>query len=334
MESTTLDQAVESLLSPATENTGGDNLSEAVDQITEPEDDGQGEEIEAVAESDDDAEEEASSEQDDEEYDLEDVEVDDEDPVEAQAEDTKLITIKVDGKEEHWTLDQLKQSAAGQAAINKRFQEASEMRKQNEQDRAELQQRQKQFVNSVQQSQQNGFQAPNPPSRELFESDPIGYMEEKLKYDEAKAEYDQYTYQMEGLRRQLMQAQKVTDNEYLQEQAKILQEYIPEIVDPKKGQGLKDALVETGVSYGFSAEEMQAVTDARYVRALNDARKYRELVAKKKSVQTKSNKARPVVKAGAKKRQIGNDATRKKAQERLQKTGSIDDALNLIIGNS
>ena len=333
MEPTTLDQAVESLLSPAPEDTGGDNLSEAVDEITEPEDDDQGEEIEAVAESDDDAEQEASSEQDDEEYDLEDVEVDDEDPVEA-TEDTKLIPIKVDGKEEHWTLDQLKQSAAGQAAINKRFQEAAEARKQLEQDRAELQQRQKQFVNSVQQSQQNGFQAPIPPSRELFESDPIGYMEEKLKYDEAKAEYDQYTYQMEGLRRQLMQAQQVTDNEYLQEQAKILQEYIPEIVDPKKGQGLKDALVETGVSYGFSAEEMQAVTDARYVRALNDARKYRELVAKKKSGQTKSNKSSPVVKAGAKKRQVGNDANRKKAQQRLQKTGSIDDALNLIIGNS
>jgi hypothetical protein len=79
---------------------------------------------------------------------------------------------------------------------------------------------------------------------------------------------------------------------------------------------------------------MQGGTDARYGRAVNDARKYRELVAKKKSVQTKSNKARPVVKAGAKKRQDGNDATRKKAQQRLQKTGSIDDALNLIIGDS
>ena len=93
MESTTLDQAVESLLSPAPENTGGDNLSEAVDQITEPEDDDQGEEIEAVAESDDDAEEEASSEQDDEEYDLEDVDVDDEDPQEATEEDV-LYSVK------------------------------------------------------------------------------------------------------------------------------------------------------------------------------------------------------------------------------------------------
>ena len=58
------------------------------------------------------------------------MDVDDEDPVEA-TEDTKLIPIKVDGKEEHWTLDQLKQSAAGQAAINKRFQEAAEVRKQS-----------------------------------------------------------------------------------------------------------------------------------------------------------------------------------------------------------
>jgi len=113
-----------------------------------------------------------------------------------------------------------------------------------------------------------------------------------------------------------------------------LQEYIPEITDPQKGQQIKDALVDIGVFYGYSAEEMQSVTDARAVRALNDARKYRELVAKNKSVQTKSKKARPVVKAGAKKRQDGNDATRKKAQQRLQKTGSIDDALNLIIGDS
>ena len=262
------------------------------------------------------------------------MDVDDEDPVEAQAEDTKLIPIKVDGKEEHWTLDQLKQSAAGQAAINKRFQEAAEVRKNLEQQQAVLQQQQAQIVQLHQQATQGGLQAPTPPSRELFESDPIGYMEEKLKYDEAKTQYDQNVFQLQGVQKQRMQAQQEAHQAYLQEQAQVLQEYIPEIVDPKKGQGLKDALVETGVSYGFSAEEMQAVTDARYVRALNDARKYRELVAKKKSVQTKSNKARPVVKAGAKKRQDGNAANRKKAQQRLQKTGSIDDALNLIIGES
>ena len=156
-------------------------------------------------------------------------------------------------------------------------------------------------------------------------------MEEKLKYDEAKAQYDQNVFQLQNVQKQRMQAQQEAHQAYLQEQAQVLTQFIPEIADPQKGEAIKNALVDTGVSYGFTAEEMQAVTDARYVRALNDARKYRELVAKRKSAQSKGEKARPVVKAGAKKRQDSNVATRKKAQTRLQKTGSIDDALSLIL---
>jgi hypothetical protein len=67
------------------------------------------------------------------------------------------------------------------------------------------------------------------------------------------------------------------------------------------------------------------------VRALNDARKYRQLVANRKKSQSKADGARPVVKAGAKKRPDGQAVTRKKAQQRLQKTGSIDDALSLML---
>jgi len=322
MESTTLDDAVESLLAPSEETSEDNNFDAAVDAMIEPDDD-QTEEVEVADEEQDDVE--ASSD----EYD--DVEIDDEDLVEAQAEDTNLIPVKVDGKEEMWTLDQLKQSAAGQAAINKRFQEAAEARKQIEQRAAALQQQQQQLLQLHQRAQNGGLQAPTPPTRELFESDPIGYMEEKLKYDEAKAQYDQNMFQLQNVQRQRMQAQEQAHQAYLQEQAQVLTKFIPEIADPKKGEAIKNALVDTGVSYGFTAEEMQAVTDARYVRALNDARKYRELVAKRKSAQSKGEKARPMVKSGAKKRQDSSVATRKKAQTRLQKTGSIDDALSLIL---
>jgi hypothetical protein len=322
MESTTLDDAVESLLAPSEETSEDNNFDAAVDAMIEPDDD-QTEEIEVADEEQDDVE--ASSD----EYD--DVEIDDEDLVEAQAEDTNLIPVKVDGKEEMWTLDQLKQSAAGQAAINKRFQEAAEARKQIEQRAAALQQQQQQLLQLHQQAQNGGLQAPTPPTRELFESDPIGYMEEKLKYDEAKTQYDQNMFQLQNVQKQRMQAQQEAHQAYLQEQAQVLTQHIPEIADPQKGEAIKNALVDTGVSYGFTAEEMQAVTDARYVRALNDARKYRELVAKRKSAQSKGEKARPMVKSGAKKRQDSNVATRKKAQTRLQKTGSIDDALSLIL---
>jgi hypothetical protein len=156
-------------------------------------------------------------------------------------------------------------------------------------------------------------------------------MEEKLKYDEAKTQYDQNMFQLQNVQKQRMQAQQEAHQTYLAEQAQVLTQHIPEIADPEKGEAIKNALVDTGVSYGFTAEEMQAVTDARYVRALNDARKYRELVAKRKSAQSKGEKARPVVKPGAKKRVDSNAATRKKAQQRLQKTGSMEDALSLIL---
>ena len=322
MESTTLEDAVDSLLAPSEETSEDNNFDEAVDAMIEPDDD-QSEEVEVADEEQDDVE--ASSE----EYD--DVEIDDEDLVEAQAEDTNLIPVKVDGKEEMWTLDQLKQSAAGQAAINKRFQEAAEARKQIEQQAAVLQQQQQQILQLHQQAQIGGLQAPTPPTRELFESDPIGYMEEKLKYDESKAQYDQNLFQMQQIQQQQAQHQTQAHQSYLQEQAEILKQHIPEIADPEKGEKLKGELMNVGMEYGFTADEMAAVSDARYVRALNDARKYRALVAKRKSTQAKGENARPVVKAGAKKRQDGNVATRKKAQSRLQKTGSIDDALSLIL---
>ena len=71
MESTTLDQAVESLLAPSEETSGEDNLSDAVEEMIEPTDDGQSEDIEASEESSDDVE--TSND------DLDDVEIDDED---------------------------------------------------------------------------------------------------------------------------------------------------------------------------------------------------------------------------------------------------------------
>ena len=326
MESTTLDDAVESLLAPSEETSEDNNFDAAVDAMIEPDDD-QTDEVEVADEEQDDVE--ASSEDQDED-DLDGAEIDDEDQVEA-TEDTAPYTVKVDGKEELRTLDQLKQGYAGQSAIGRGLQENAQVRKQLDQEKALFQQQQQQFLQLHQQTQNGGLQAPTPPTRELFESDPIGYMEEKLKYDEAKAHYDQNVFQLQNVQKQRMQAQQEAHQAYLQEQAQVLTQFIPEIADPQKGEAIKNALVDTGVSYGFTAEEMQAVTDARYVRALNDARKYRELVAKRKSAQSKGEKARPMVKSGAKKRQDSNVATRKKAQTRLQKTGSIDDALSLIL---
>jgi hypothetical protein len=305
-----------------------ENQSEAVEAAETPTQDVESEAVEDVAESDDDVE--ASGEDiEDAEY-VEDDQIDDDDLVEA-AEDTNLIPVKINGKEERWTLDQLKQSAAGQGYINQKMQENAALEKKYKEQSQALAQQQQQVLAMYQQAQQGGLQAPTPPSKELFDQDPIGYMEAKLTYDEAKAAHDQQLVQLRGMHQQQAQQQQAARQAYLAEQAEVLKQHIPEIADPEKGEKLKAGIIDTGVHYGFTPEEMAGVSDARYVRALNDARKYRQLVANRQKSQSKADGVRPVVKAGAKKRPDGQAATRKKAQQRLQKTGSIEDALSLML---
>ena len=325
MEATSLDNAVEAMLAP---EPSEENQSEAVEAAEAPSQDVESEAVEDVAEGDDDVE--ASGEDiEDAEY-VEDDQIDDDDLVEA-AEDTNLIPVKINGKEERWTLDQLKQSAAGQGYINQKMQENAALEKKYKEQSQALAQQQQQVLAMYQQAQQGGLQAPTPPSKELFDQDPIGYMEAKLTYDEAKAAHDQQLVQLRGMHQQQAQQQQAARQAYLAEQAEVLKQYIPEIADPDKGEKLKAGIIDTGVHYGFTPEEIAGVSDARYVRALNDARKYRQLVANRQKSQSKADGVRPVVKAGAKKRPDGQAATRKKAQQRLQKTGSIDDALSLML---
>ena len=192
MEATSLDNAVEAMLAPAPSE---ENQSEAVEAAEEPTQDVESETVEDVAEGDDDVE--ASGEDiEDAEY-VEDDQIDDDDLVEA-AEDTNLIPVKINGKEEHWTLDQLKQSAAGQGYINQKMQENAALEKKYKEQTQALAQQQQQVLALYQQAQQGGLQAPTPPSKELFDQDPIGYMEAKLQYDEAKAAHDQQVSPVAG----------------------------------------------------------------------------------------------------------------------------------------
>lgn len=326
MEATTLDDAVAMI----TDEGGADDaliddLRDAVGEITEPTDDGQSDEIEETEESADDVE--ASDD------DLDDVEIDDEDHVEDEAEDTNTYSVKVDGKDQDWTLDQLKQSAAGQAAINKRFQENAEARKGLEQRATVLAQQEQHVLHLFKQAQQGGLQAPTAPTKELFDQDPIGYLESKMTYDSDVEAYNQQQHGVQQMQQNQTQQQAQARDAYLQEQSEILKQRMPEIADPVKGAALKQGIMATGIEYGFSADEMAAVSDSRYVLALNDARKYRDLVAKRKIATQKGEKARPVVKAGTKKRPDGNAKIQQKAQDKLKGSGSINDALSLILNS-
>ena len=75
---------------------------------------------------------------------------------------------------------------------------------------------------------------------------------------------------------------------------------------------------------------MANVADPRHVRALNDARKWRELQANKVKAKEKGSNVRPVVKAGAKRRADGA-ATRRKQEAKAMKSGNIAEMADLLI---
>jgi len=315
-------------------------IEEAVSLITEPteapkaeapvEQAAEAEEVEVIDEPTEAEEPTQEFESDDDDVDLDDVELDTTPEIEA-TEETNFIPVKVNGKEEMWTLDQLKQSAAGQGYINQRMQEVAQLEKQNKAQAQQLAEQQQQFLRLQQTTQQIGMTPPKPPSKEMFDSDPIGYMEAKMNYDEQVGQYNQRVAQIKQLQQQQNAAAQQQRETYLQEQAKLLQQHIPEIADPEKGDKLKADLIKTGSHYGFTEQEIQGVTDARYVRALNDAMKWRRLQDKKLQA-TKGEAPKTVVKAGAKRRAgDGEAAARKKQQAKLRKSGRIEDALSLMM---
>lgn len=320
MEATTIESAVDSLLAPQ------DNSEETVEATEEPTQDAESEFAEDIED-----EEVIEASDDDGEAEYEDDATEYTDEVEAVEDDSDaLFDVTIDGKQERWTLSQLKQSAAGQGYIQQKMRENAEQAKQLEQMKAQLAQQQQQVLQVAQQVQQGGLQAPTPPSKDLFENDPIGYMEEKMKYDEAVQEYNAKVGQIRQLQQQQQQQTQAQRQSYLQEQARLLAEAIPDIVHPEKGDTIKKGLIDTGVAYGFSEEEMANVADHRYVRALNDARKWRELQANKVKAKEKGSNVRPVVKAGAKRRADGA-ATRRKQEARAMKSGNIAEMADLLI---
>jgi hypothetical protein len=308
-----------------------DSFDSAVEGLLAPQPEAEEVEAEAVEESE--AEEVVEAE-------FEEVESDDDSEEEDEYEDTEeaeepapdLYTVKVDGKEEEVSLDDLKRGYSGQKYVQKGMQEAAAMRKQAEEVYANLL-NERQQIGQLLQYAQNGLpQAPVAPTKEQFDSDPIGYMEAKMQYDEAKTAYDGQMGQLQQAVEQQGQAMQYAQRAYLEREMETLKTLVPEFAEPDTAAQARDRLVTMGQEiYGYDPNEIGSVMDHRAIRVLHDAIKYQELMSgKQRAVTNAKPKAKRTVRAGAKKTRSNKDAERQ-TRQKLKKSGSIDDALNLIL---
>ena len=318
----TIESAISSLIAP--EEIIEDTIEEETQET---------EEISAESE----VEEEIDSEEDvteDEEVEASDSDEDYEDQVEdARSEEPQKYSVKVDGQETEVSLEDLKQGYSGQQYVQKGMQETADMKKEVTTVYEALN-NERQVIAELYQSIQQGGIATQPvkPTKELFDADPIGYMQKNITYEEEMGAYNQQMAQIQQVSQQSSVASENAQKAYLQEQMQILQKDIPDFADQKKSQILREKLVTTGTThYGYTNDEISQITDARAIKVLHDAQKYQDIISGKSKAKVKTQSANSVIKPGAKKVSTPKAKVRSRQMAKLKGSGDMKDALELIL---
>ena len=312
----TIESASAALMAPVESETTETETTET--EVAEVED----ETVEEESESDD-AEYAESDDDDNEEYDESD-ELDD------QVEPA-TYTVKVNGENVNVTLNDLTKSYSGQQYIQKGMKDAAEQRKAAEEAYNGLNQQREQLNQLMQQiGQQGAISQPTPPSKELLNADPLGYIEADATYREQMGAYQAQQQQIGQQHQAAQQAQGQAHKAHLQEQMSELQQAIPDFKDAKKAPKMKERLVKQGMAEGYTAEEIGGISDHRAMKVLHKAMLYDQMMKGGGDVQAKLKKARPLMKSGTKKQPTSAAKKHSKQMSQLKKTGSVSDAAALL----
>ena len=266
----------------------------------------------------------------DEYDDAEDVEIDEPEV----SEEPVLFTVKVDGEEQQVDLEELTRGYSGQKYIQKKMQEVSVLRKEYEDMTEKASQDRQMLAQLTQRLQSEGIPpVPEYPSEELRNSDPLGYLEAEADYRRAVDARNRWEQQTRAIMEQEQQYKQQQNEAFIAEQVAKVSEWMPEFSNPEKQATIiQDIKSKSQKYYGLTDEQLNTVKTADELRILRDALKYRELVANKSKSQQKTEGARPVVKAAAKRAEdAGRAANAKRAKAAMKRSGSVDDVTNWLI---
>jgi len=270
-----------------------------------------------------DEEPEDEDESDEEEEDESEDETDDEDTADESESDT--FTVKIDGKEEQVTRDELLAGYSRTASWTRKAQALAEERKAFQQESEEVRAERIRYAQGLAEvSQRLQIMLPQEPSSD----DAKGWIDYKKSLDELQ--------RVEAMRQELHQKMESDfqreREEVIGSEAEALTAAIPEWADEKVATAEKAGLYNYAVGLGFSDEEVGGITDHRIILLLRDAMKYQGLLEKGSDLKGKAKNA-PTLKPG-KPVNRAKSSKKRKAQRsqrnRLRESGHVDDAAALI----
>jgi hypothetical protein len=282
------------------------------------------EDLEAAASEDDESgvedapDEETSEEQSGEEEEQE------------EQEQPQTFTVKIDGKEVAVTLDELQKGYSRTQDYTRKTQQIAEVRKQVEQETQAVRAERGQYAQLLG-ALQAQLQASEPQVDldRLYNEDPIEWVRQK----EVLRERQEKAYAIQAEQQRLyqlsQQEQQQSMQQHLESQKDALLAALPEWKDPKKAKLEKAMLIESAKSAGFSDEDLKSVYDHRLVLLLRKAALFDQMVSKRQGIKPVTNNGPRPAKPGAAGR-VSTTSEVTRAQQRLAKTGRVDDAADAI----
>tara|TARA_B100000945_G_scaffold319631_1_gene327284 strand:+ start:1441 stop:2415 length:975 start_codon:yes stop_codon:yes gene_type:complete len=243
----------------------------------------------------------------------------------------QLYTVKVDGKEHQVPLEDLLRSYSGNSHIQAKMREQAEIRKQIQAEQEAISNQRKEYQTKLDEIAKNfqPQQLRRPPA-ELLQQDPIKYMMETEKYNIAKEDMEKLQAERQKLAIEQNEKAEQERLAYLQQQGEALVEYIPDLKDTAKAEGIKKEMIQTAVKYGFSESDISSIQDARALKLLHDVMLFNKAKATKND-KVQQSSPRPFIKAGAKQNPTAiSSKQREKAFQNMKQSGSVEDVARWI----
>lgn len=251
-------------------------------------------------------------------------------------ESNRTFTVTIDGKEEQVTLEELQKGYSRTKVFTQRTQEAAEIRKAAEAERAKIAEERAIVAQLAEQFQKALVEAePEPDWEELERTDPMEWTFQRQKWLEKRAEADRAKAVQAELERRNAELMRASLEETLTTERSKLLEKVPEWADESKAKS-ELAEIRAGMlaEYGYTDEEAAQIYDHRAVLALRDAVRYRKLMKRHQELKA-SGKVVVADPAKTLRPTAGSKPTkgtvRREAMDSVRKTGRVEDAASAFL---
>jgi hypothetical protein len=251
------------------------------------------------------------------------------------------VEVTVDGETKPVKLKDLKANYSGEGAIQKRLQEATEIKQKTYEVGSNLYNNLQQVAQRLEKLDEILANASQPDINweELRQKEPGRYLLEKERVREIEEKRAQVNRERERIQAEQDELNQIAMRDITIQQARMLVQKIPDLAKPETATKVMNEFIETAKSYGFDPADVHGIIDHRLMLVLADAAKYRKMIAEKNPNNPqrtlKEVKPRPLVRPSASAKNANAvNALKKQHMENVKRakaSGKVEDVANLLI---